>query len=70
MTDQFKPTAYILKCEDRGYFLVGPFADPHAAARWATEHNPADDPRWQVLELDTPPYDPPVVKKPVEASLS
>ena len=44
---------YVMKMEDRRFYLVGPFACAAGAGAWGSDpkNNPEDDPRWQVIEL-------------------
>ena len=47
---------YILVARDDRFWLVGPFDTAQAAGDWGANpaNNPADDPRWQVLQLAHP----------------
>jgi len=44
---------YLLVSRDDRFWLVGPFDTAANAGAWGHDpaNNPADDPRWQVLEL-------------------
>lgn len=45
---------YIVVMRDDRLWLVGPFGTQQAAADWGADraNNPADDPRWQTIELN------------------
>lgn len=47
---------YILVMRNTRFWLVGPFDSEDNAAAWGRDpvNNPADDPRWQVIELANP----------------
>ena len=44
---------YVMVMRGTGFWLVGPFDGISDAHHWATDpvNNPADDPRWQALDL-------------------
>lgn len=50
-----KPPHYVLFIRDTSYGLCGPFSTNGDAKRWANrrKNNPADDPRWQTVQLTT-----------------
>lgn len=53
-TNQVRPSTYIIVMRLTRYWLVGPFSSHEAAGEWARANNPADDPRWQTIDLVNP----------------
>ena len=45
---------YIIVMRYTHFYLVGPFATDEEAEQWGLANNPADDPRWQTIELTNP----------------
>lgn len=47
---------YIMVMRDTRFWLVGPFDSQKSAGDWGSDlkNNPADDPRWQTIELIEP----------------
>src|ERR1700677_1814496 len=46
---------YIVCVRDDNLRLIGPFESRDDMGIWAATNNPADDPRWQSIELDLRP---------------
>ena len=48
---------YLVVMRDQAMWLYGPFESQKAAGDWGSKssNNPADDPRWQTIELFSDP---------------